>query len=252
MSNVACICTMSSVHNNLNETWRSKFNNENYDSFVVTDTTKDQTTTDGFTYNESDIRNNLNFHLDVSKQHYWNPFGNRNIIWFYPQFRMLNFYLSHPNYEYYWFFDDDLDINDWSSFFEQTDKDKSDFISYFIFKNNGVESQPNIPYIDDNTSSGLLWFNRYPGPQDTMPSDVNEMFGSFFPTTRFSNKAMKKLLEINEQGYHGYGEGFVPTMLNYHGLTLKSLYNQDNTSDIFDSENIIILHKNTKINWEWI
>jgi hypothetical protein len=85
-----------------------------------------------------------------------------------------------------------------------------------------------------------------------MPDDVTEIFGSFFPTTRFSNQAMKKLLEINQQGYNGYGEGFVPTMLNYHGLKLKSLHNPNNTSDIFDSEKINILHKNTKINWEWI
>jgi len=252
MSNAVCICTMSFINNTLNETWHDNFNLPNYDSFVITDTTQDQTTSKGFIYNENDIRTNLNFHLDVSKQHYWNSHGNRSLIWFYPQFRMLNFYLHHPNYDYYWFFDDDVNINDWSSFLKQTDNDKSDFISYFIFKNIDVISQPQIPYIDENTSSGPSWFNRYPGHQDTMPSDLNELFGSFFPTTRFSNQAMKKLLEINEYGYHGYGEGFVPTMLNHYGLTLKSLYNPDNTSDIFDSEKINILHKNTKINWEWI
>lgn len=252
MSNAVCVCTMGSSNDEFRKKWHTNFNLPNYESFVLIDTTHYQLITEDFTYNELDIRNNLNFQLDVSKYHYWNSYGNRNLIWFYPQFRMLNFYLSYPNYDYYWFFDDDLDINDWSLFLEQTDIDKSDFISYFIFKNIGIVSQPQIPFIDDKTSSGELWFNRYPGPQDTMPDNINEIFGSFFPTTRFSNQAMKKLLEINQQGYHGYGEGFVPTMLNYHGLKLKSLYNPDNTSDIFDYEVITILHKNIKINWEWI
>jgi hypothetical protein len=63
---------------------------------------------------------------------------------------------------------------------------------------------------------------------------------------------MKKLLEIHAEGLHGYSEGFVPTMLNKYGFKLKSLIKSDNTSDLFDVNEVNIEHKNMKINWEWI
>jgi hypothetical protein len=78
------------------------------------------------------------------------------------------------------------------------------------------------------------------------------MFGSFFPTTRFSNKALKKLLELNNNGYYAYSEGFVPTVLNKYGFKLSTLINSDNTSNYFDVNEVDIQHKNIKVNWEWI
>ena len=243
---------MSSSHNKLNETWHNNFNLSNYESFVITDTTYDTEIKEGFLFNESDLRKNLNFPHEVSKKHFWNSQGNRNITWFYAHLRMLNFYMSFPNYDYYWFFDDDIKIDNWDDFLIGTDTDKSDFISYFIFKQLGVISQPNIPFIDDRTSSKQGWFSRFPGDNDTLPENTKELFGSFFPTTRFSNRAMKKLLDLNNEGYHGYGEGFVPTVLNLSNMSLNTLIKPDNTSSFFDVNEVNIIHKNTKINWEWI
>jgi len=250
--NVACICTISHEGNTLPNVWSDLITKKNYDKFVLVDTTNNQSVTKGFLYNENDIRKNLNFPHDVSKKHYWNGFGNRNIIWFYAHLRMLNFYKQNPNYEYYWFFDDDVKIDDWDGFLTSVDKDTSDFISYFIFKKYDVESQPNIPIIDDKTVSRHMWFERFPGDKDTLPYDVTEYFGSFFPTTRYSNSAMKKLVELNDEGFFGYGEGFVPTVLNYFGMTLNTLIKSDNTSDLFNNKNNKVYHKNMIINWEWI
>ena len=165
---------------------------------------------------------------------------------------MLNFYKQNPNYEYYWFFDDDVRIDNWDNFLNDVDRDKSDFISYFIFKKDGVMSQPNIPIIDNRTTSQHMWFERFPGDTDTLPQGINEYFGSFFPTTRYSNNAMKKLLEMNDNGYFGYGEGFVPTILNYFGMSLNTLIKSDNTSNLFDNSSNKVYHKNIIIDWEWI
>lgn len=250
--NVACICTVSHEDNRLPVEWPELITKENYDKFVLVDITNNQSITQGVLYTENDIRNNLNFTHGVSKRHYWNSSGNRNMIWFFAHLRMLNFYKKNPNYDYYWFFDDDIKIDDWDTFLTDTDKDDSDFISYFIFKKDGVNSQTKIPIIDNRTTSQHMWFERFPGDTDTLPPQINEYFGSFFPTTRYSNKAMEKLLELNEQGYFGYSEGFVPTVLNYFGMSLNTLIKSDNTSDLFDNQINKVLHKNIIINWEWI
>jgi hypothetical protein len=165
---------------------------------------------------------------------------------------MLNYYIQNPNYDYYWFFDDDVKVGNWDLFFEGTDKDDSDFLGYIVFKDSNVITQEKIPVIDNRTTSQHMWFERFPGDGDILPDDINEKFGSFFPTNRFSNRAMKKLLEIHEEGLHGYSEGFVPTMLNKYGYTLNTIIKSDNTSDFFDVDQVNIQHKNIKINWEWI
>lgn len=203
------------------------------------------------TYNEDSLRSTLNITYDVSKKHYWNSVGNRNIIWFYAYYRMLLFYIQHPTYDYYWFFDDDIKCNNWNSFFNNIKYD-ADFLSFFVFKNANITSQPLIPVIDNNTHSKIDWFNRFPGDKDTMPSDIKDIFGSFFAITRFSNKAMKTLLDLHFDNFYGYGEGYVPTMLNYKGLKLDTLYNSNNISRHFNITDVNITHKNHIINWEWI
>jgi hypothetical protein len=246
------MCAVSHNNNNLHNEWLPKITNNNYDKFLIIDTTNNDFIKEGFLYNENDIRNNLNFPHNVSKRHYWNSYGNRNIIWFFAHLRMLNFYISYPDYEYYWFFDDDVRIDDWNNFLTETDKCDSDFISYFIFKKPGVASQPNVPHIDNRTVSQHMWFERFPGDADTLPFGITEYFGSFFPTTRYSNNAMKKLLELNNDGYFGYGEGFVPTVLNQYGFTLNTLITSEDKSDLFDFENNKIWHKNIIVDWSWI
>lgn len=251
MNNAYCMCTTSGgYHSYIN----------NWDDFILTGTKLEKIvdiTTDpsfhiGFTYTEDDIRKNLNFNLNVSKRNFWNQQGNRNIIWFYAYLRMLNFYISNPDYDNYWFFDDDIKMDNWGEFLDGVKTDDIDFISYFVFKNNDVESQILVPKINNKSHSGLGWFNRFPGDGDMLPTNITEMFGSFFPIVKFSNKAMKKLLEINNQGFSGYGEGFVPTILNQYGMKIGTLIETDNTSKYFDVDVVNIEHKNSKIGWEWI
>lgn len=252
MNNATCVCTVSHKENKLIAEWPNRFYLPNYDPHVLVDITRDNSASGGFQYTENDIRKNLNVSHGVSPRHYWNSFGNRNIIWFYAHYRMLNFYLSNPNYDFYWFFDDDVAMNDWNKFLSSTDKDDSDFISYFIFKKPGVKSQPNIPEMDNRTTSKHMWFERFPGHTDALPSGTTELFGSFFPTTRYSNNAMKTLLDVHSKGFIGYGEGFVPTVLNLHGMKLNTLITPNNTSNLYNVNEIRVLHKNIFVDWNWI
>lgn len=250
MNNIHCVCTTPSIYGSYVNHW----NNFPKDKELIwiSDVTTDSTFDVGFKFTEQDLRKQFNFNIEVSKSHYWNSYGNRNIAWFYAHLRMLYFYIKNPNYDFYWFFDDDVKMKNWEEFLIGTEKDQSDFLAYFCFKNKNVISQQNIPVIDGETFSKELWFDRFPGNGDILPERTNEFFGSFFPTTRFSNKALLKLLEIHNEGYHGYHEGFVPTVLNKNGFTLNTIIKPDNTSNYFDVNEVNILHKNTKITWQWI
>ena len=165
---------------------------------------------------------------------------------------MLNYYISNPNYDYYWFFDDDVKSSNWVEFFKGFEDVDDDFLSYFIFKHPNVESQIGVPKIDGETHSGEGWFSRFPGPGDQLPDSCKEMFGSFFPVVRYSKRSMEELLKINNEGYDGYSEGFVPTLLNERGMKMSSLINADNTSNYYDVNEVNLLHKNIKTPWSWI
>ena len=248
MNNVYCVCTTPDVY----PAYKNNWDNFPKDITWVTDNSRNENFDLGFNYTEKSLREDLNFKQDVSKKHYWNSYGNRNIIWFFAHLRMLKFYIKNPNYDFYWFFDDDVKVQNWDKFFDGTNQDDSDFIGYFVFKDQNDETQIDVPKIDNKTTSQHMWFERFPGDGDLLPDYINEKFGSFFPTNRFSNRAMKKLLEIHNEGYYGYSEGFVPTLLNHFGFKISSLINSDNTSKFFDVDEVNIEHKNIKITWEWI
>lgn len=250
MNNAICVCTTSQNYSSHIEIWKQKLTI--YDTYSIVDISQNNLFNDGdFLYTELDIRKNLNFRSDVSKRHYWNSYGNRNIIWFFAHFRMMNFYLKYNQYDYYWFFDDDVYMSNWTEFIDSTNNYNHDFMSYFCFKKANVIENEHIPIIDNNTTSKHMWFERFPGDNDIMPP-IKNYYGSFFPTVRYSNKAMEYLVNINNLGYYGYSEGFVPTVLAQNNFSLKSIINTDNKSDMFDVDQINILHKNIRITWQWI
>ena len=139
MNNIYCVCTTPQMYSSYVTHWNN-FPTEQRELVWVSDITKDQNFDLGFKFTEEELRKNLNFYGNVSNNHFWNANGDKNITWFYAHFRMLNFYLSNPNYDYYWFFDDDVKMDNWSKFFEGTDNDDSDFLGYFIFKNKNIKT----------------------------------------------------------------------------------------------------------------
>jgi hypothetical protein len=251
MNNAICVCTTVDNYGQYIDTWlENKI--EGDDKHVIVDVTKKPDFNRGFTFTENQLREKLNFHTEVSKLNWWNSYGNRNIAWFYAHLRMINFYMEHPNYDYYWFFDDDVKMSDWNLFFESFRNEDADFLTYFLFKNVDVDTQPDVPVIDDRTYSRTEWFKRFPGVDANLPTDMTKLFGSFFPTTRFSNRALKTIMDYNAKGFHAYHEGMVPTILNYEGQKMKTIIRPENNSHFFDVNKVNIRHKDQNINWEWI
>ena len=242
------VCTCTDTYGAYNRYW----DYVNFDFTYLADNTKQDFDVKGLKYNKQLVRDTFNFQGEVSKKHYWNSFGNRDIIWFYAHLRMLYFYHHNRNYDYYWFFDDDVTIGNWDLFFDSFKDNTSDFFSYYVFKNTDVGTQHKIPYLDKNTTSQHMWFERFPGDGDKLPEDVKLKFGSFFPIVRLSNPALAVLHKYLMEGVYGYSEGFVPSILNHHGFTLDTIFDNTSKSKHFDDSIVDVKHKHTKINWSWI
>lgn len=198
-------------------------------------------------YSTENIRDTFNFHIEASDKHWWNNGGGRNIIWFYPHFRMMYFYKIHPEYEYYWFFDEDVTFPEnhlYDIVNSHADLDHDCMITY-LFSDINNENTSQVPVVDENMVSyhslNHYWLSHYPGPGDIQPEDVKEKYGSYFPIVRLSNKAMRVLVEEHEKGFYGYSEGYVPTILNHRGLKLYSIYNKD--SKIVTDESLVAFHR---------
>lgn len=251
MNNVFCICTTYASYNERIKNWQNK-KHKNGDKFVIVDVTKNINFNQNFTFTEQELRNKFNFNIQVSNKNWWNSSNNKNIVWFYAHLRMLNFYIQYPDYDYYWFFDDDITMDNWDLFFDSFNSESADLLTYFMFKNHNVDTQPDVPIIDNKTYSGFEWFKRFPGIDANLPKNINQLFGSFFPTTRFSKKSLETILRYTNDGYHAYHEGMIPTILNYEKQQLKTIIKPDNTSNFFNVNEVNILHKNIRVGWEWI
>ena len=242
------VCTCADSYN----AYMSHWNKVSFDFSYLADITKQDFNISGIKYNKQLIRDTFNFTGEVSKAHYWNSFGNRDIIWFYAHLRMLYYYHFNREFDYYWFFYDDVTIDNWDVFFNSFKNNDADFFSYYVFKNTDTETQNKIPCIDKNTTSQHMWFERFPGDGDKLPDYVTEKFGSFFPIVRLSNPALKLLHELLFDGIYGYSEGFVPTILNYPGFKLDTIFDNTSKSKYFDDDIVNVKHKHSKIHWSWI
>jgi hypothetical protein len=198
-------------------------------------------------YTINNLRKSLNFNLEPSDKHWWNNGGGRNIIWFYPHFRMMYFYMLNPNHDYYWFFDDDVTFPD-NQLYKFVEKHKSlehDCMIAYLFGGLNQPIQEGALNMDENMGSyhnhDHNWLTHYPGPGDIHPDNVNEKYGSYFPLVRLSNKALSVLVEEHLNGNYGYSEGYVPTILNHRGLSLYSIYNTNDKVKV--DENITVYHR---------
>jgi hypothetical protein len=187
-------------------------------------------------------------------RHRWADGGSRNINWFFPHLRMLYYYLAHPDYDYYWFFDDDSSFKDGGlrDFLNATSFCDADCMITYTFTE-GTEKQPGTHYAAEGMSSyhgdHSAWFHWYPGPGDKMPEDLTKKYGSYFPFVRLSKAALMKLWELHQQGYIGYSEGYVPSVLNHYGFTLHSINKPDGNLNVDCNTQVKIAHKGSEILW---
>ena len=201
-------------------------------------------------YNNDDF-NKYNFNRPINLKHRWG--NHQNPKYFYAHFRMLVFYISNPNYDYYWFFDDDVDFTgNLKDFLNEYNEYNDDFIAIQAFKKENYTNLPRISVINNRMSgSHGNWLHMCPGPGDNFKS-IDIHIGSFFPIVRFSNRAMKYLLDLNNNNFYGYSEGFVPTSLASAGFTVSSMKDEFNNYFIDKNIDCQLLHKGIQFTWEWL
>jgi len=201
-------------------------------------------------YGDKDfIYHNLN--KPISKNHRWGC--HQNPKYFYAHYRMLIFYLNNPEYNYYWFFDDDVDFKgDINQFLNRYETESDDFIAIQAFKKDQYEEFPRISCIKE---PGQIiehsWFSSCPGDGDVFKSQ-NRLIGSFFPIVRFSNRSMKHLWNLHKDGFYGYSEGFVPTSLGCDGFKVSSMMDKNNNFFIENDTACELLHQNIPFTWSWL
>jgi hypothetical protein len=264
LDNKTAIVVCTKANSSYHDDWKTAFR-FNADDYMMCDLSSETPPPSSYlldfvqdniaAYSEADLRRSLNFYTQASDRHWWNNGGGRNIIWFYPHFRMLYFYKMHPNYDYYWFFDDDVTFpqNQLYDFVNEHKVLDHDCMISYIFGDLNQANQPDTHDMDERMvayhSTAHNWLTHYPGDGDKQPSEVTEKYGSYFPLVRLSNKALNVLLEEHEKGYYGYSEGFVPTILNHRGLKLYSIYNKN--SEVVVNKDLVVYHRRYhQMTWE--
>lgn len=192
-----------------------------------------------------------NFNRPIDKKHRWGSHQNPN--YFYAHFRMLLFYIKNPNYNYYWFFDDDVDFKgNLKDFISSYSVEKEDFLAIQAFKKENYKNFPKISIMNDGMKgSHGNWLENCPGPGDNFKNKEIHI-GCFFPIVRFSKKAMEFLLELNKQNYYGYSEGFVPTSLASNGFQVASMMDEFDEFFTPNNSNCTLFHKGIKFTWSWL
>ena len=164
---------------------------------------------------------------------------------------MLVFYLKNPNFDHYWFFDDDIDFEgDLKALLNNYITEPEDFIAIQAFKKEDYKELPKVSVANNNMKgSHGNWLNLCPGPGDHFESTSRHV-GSFFPIVRFTKNAMNYLLELHKEGFYGYSEGFVPTSIASSGLGVASMMDEYNNFHI--KNNCKLFHKGSEFTWAWL
>lgn len=200
-------------------------------------------------YNDDFFRR-YKFNRPISRFHFWG--SHQNPKYFYAHFRMLVYFIKNPNFNYYWFFDDDVVFEgNLNSMLNKYSILKEDFLAIQIFKKEDYPRFPNVSVINRrmNGSKGN-WLSFCPGPGDYFKSQEIHM-GSFYPVVRYSNRALMYLLGLNALDYYGYSEGFVPTSLASAGFSVSSMLNEFNEF-LIECDECTLYHKGSKFTWEWL
>jgi len=218
---------------------------------IAKDEVQSKLKTDKICFYTDEEFNDLKFNNPIHEHHFWGSHQNPN--YFYAHHRMMLFYLKNPNFDYYWFFDDDMTFDgDLAKFISSYDKFFYDFFAIQVFSKEVYSDFPVVPMVDSNMGSGGTWLSHAPGPGDNYLSSEIHM-GSFFPIVRFSRRAFKFLLKVHSDGYFGYSEGFVPTTLASNGYSVASMLNQQDQYCIaYNENNVNLLHKGMPFEWSWI
>ncbi len=120
------------------------------------------------------------------------------------QLCVLKFFLENPEYDYYWYIEYDVRYTgNWGSFFNDFDND-SDLTASYV---RTYQQQPNWPF----------WYLSHP----TLTLPESKRISSFHPVMRISKEALLDLHNSLKDGWIGYLEMLIPTLLHEHGFKLE-------------------------------
>ncbi len=121
------------------------------------------------------------------------------------QFPVLQFFLSHPNYDYYWFVEYDVRYTgSWNSLTSSFASFDHDFITTHIRR---FSDEPR-----------WCWWETFGHPSKKI--EQNEWIRSFNVIYRISNRALGFLHRELPTGWHGHHEALVATVLHHYGFKL--------------------------------
>ena len=120
-------------------------------------------------------------------------------------FPVLDFYLTHPEYDYYWVVEFDVRYTgDWGHFFSSFEPFDHDLIT------------SHIRHYHDEPSFG--WWCTLHHPRETI--DRARYLRSFNVIYRISNRALALIDQKQRDGWRGFIEVLFPTLLHISGYTL--------------------------------
>ena len=123
-------------------------------------------------------------------------------------FPLLKFYLTHPEYDYYWLIEDDVFFSgNWGVLFDYYCNDTTDMLSSRIMT---LAESPQWDW----------WYSLNSG-RDTIRKE--DFVSAFNPICRLSKRALQCVHESHLNGWRGHAEVVVSTILKYKGQSIKDI-----------------------------
>lgn len=123
-------------------------------------------------------------------------------------FPLLEFYLSNPEFDYYWVIEDDMRFNgDWNLILSTVDQLDHDFISTLIQWNHEYPT--------------WHWWRTIAHPEKDIP--LEKRIKSFNPIYRISNKALAFMHRALTDQWSGHHEVVLATLLYNNGFRIGDL-----------------------------
>jgi hypothetical protein len=133
------------------------------------------------------------------------PMLRKSLVEGYCHFPLLQFFLDHPDYDFYWLIEYDVRFSgDWRKFFKYFSRSKADFLACDI---RSYADQPKWPW----------WELKH--PSENIP--LQQRYASFEPIYRISNRGLKLIHDSLRDGWRGHQEVILPTLLYHHGYLLR-------------------------------
>lgn len=124
-------------------------------------------------------------------------------------FLLMHYFRGHPEYEYYWNIEYDVDFcGNWTEFFSEVNGLSHDFLSCHIKR-----------YSDD---PDWHWWNWMKGP-DLSSIPLDERIRSFNPIYRISGRALAYVATLLSGLNSGHHEVLIPTALKSAGFSIADL-----------------------------